>query len=329
MNPKPKTMLTVLMFGGTIAMQSDGGPGVTPTMTGEALVAALGPAAAPFDLSVETVRLAPSANLGLADVRAMLERIEAAKAAGRQGVVIALGTDTLEEVAFALDLLAPDGVAVVLTGAMRNPTLPGADGIANLLAALQVAATPFAQGCGPVVVINDEIHAARFVRKAHPFSLGAFTSSPLGPIGWISEGRPRRLTNPVRSPALRLADGPLKRVALLTTWLGDDGALLSAAIEAGFDGLVIEGFGAGHLPEALAPIAGAAAQAMPVVLASSTGPGETGRRTSGFVGGEIDHIGRGQIPAGTLSGRKARLYLSLLLQAGADIDAVRAAFAAL
>src|SRR3546814_1927587 len=73
------------------------------------------------------------------------------------------------------------------TGAMRNPSLPGADGPANLLAAVRVAVCARAHGMGCLVVLNDEIHAARFVRKAHTSSPAAFTSGPAGQLGWLSE----------------------------------------------------------------------------------------------------------------------------------------------
>lgn len=73
---------------------------------------------------------------------------------------------------------------------MRNPSLPGADGPANLLAAVQVAATPEARGLGALVVFNDEIHAARFVAKTHTSSLSAFRSRPVGALGWLTEGVP-------------------------------------------------------------------------------------------------------------------------------------------
>lgn len=75
------------------------------------------------------------------------------------GVVVSQGTDTLEETAFLADLVWSRDAPLVLTGAMRNPTLPGADGPANLLAALQVAASDDARGQGALVVLADEIHA--------------------------------------------------------------------------------------------------------------------------------------------------------------------------
>src|SRR6185437_15072259 len=131
--------------------------------------------------------------LGLRDE--ILRRVED----GSAGIVITQGTDTIEETAFALDLLWAGHAPIVITGAMRNPTLPGADGPANLLAAVRVAASPAARGLGVLVVIADEIHAARFVSKRHTQSPAAFAALA-GPLGWVSEGDVRIVLVPVKRP---------------------------------------------------------------------------------------------------------------------------------
>jgi len=169
--------MTVVMFtlGGTIAM-SGSGPVVT-RMSGADLIAAV-PGLADFgtSLDVQDFHAVPSADLTYLE---MLEVVRAASEAvgqGAQGIVITQGTDTLEETAYLVDLLWPHEQPIVLTGAMRNPTLAGPDGPANVLAAARVAASPQARGLGALVAFNDEIHAARWVRKSHSTNPATFVS---------------------------------------------------------------------------------------------------------------------------------------------------------
>jgi L-asparaginase len=316
----------VLSLGGTIAMTpSDEGEGVEPRLDGSDLVAGVPELAAVAAIEADAFRRLPGAHLTFEDLAELVVRIDDEVARGATGVVVTQGTDTLEETSFFVDLLLESEAGVVFTGAMRNPTLPGADGPANLLAAVQVAASPAARGLGVLVVLNDEIHAARFVGKRHSTLPSAFRSA-VGPIGWVTEGEPRI---PVALPrSARIAGGEPRpaRVALVTASLADDGALAGAAAAGGFDGLVVEALGGGHVPATLVEPLTAAASRMPVVLASRTGQGETLRGTYAFPGSETDLIGRGLIPAGWLDGPKARVLLTALLRAGADSDGVREGF---
>jgi glutaminase/asparaginase family protein len=120
--------------------------------------------------------------------------------------------------------------------------------------------------------------------------------------------------------------GEIPAVALLTSTLGDDSRLVDAVAVLGYAGLVIAAFGGGHVPGHVVAALARAARRIPVVLASRALGGEMLQRTYGFPGSERDLLSRGLIPAGFLSGLKARVFLSLLLAAGADTDRVRVAF---
>ena len=312
-------------------MLPSGAGGVTPALDGAALVAAVPGLEEVAELTVVSFRRLGSAHLSLEDVIALYSEVARHIDGGAEGIVISQGTDTLEEVAFALDLLLDSVVPVAVTGAMRNPSLPGADGPANLLAAMRVAANSQARGLGVVVVLNDEVHAARYVRKTHTTSTSAFRSPLTGPLGWVVEGRVRIASRPTSRPRLGWEPGntpPIVPVALLSVSLGDDGRLIDLVQQAGYGGLVVEAFGAGHVHVPVAYRLKELAAVMPVVLASRTGSGETLRHTYDFSGSEKDLLSSGLIGAGPLDGPKARILLSLLLSTGATREQIAAEFAA-
>ena len=325
-----KSNVSVLALGGTIAMTPSDNGGVVPTLTGEMLVAAVPGLEALAQIDAQSFRQMPGAHLGFDDLEALADHIRELSTQGQQGFVITQGTDTIEETAFALDRLLDLDTPIIVTGAMRNPSVAGADGPANLLAAVQVAISDKAKGKGCLVVMNDEIHAARFVRKTHTSSPSAFTSPTGGPIGWISEGQVFFCFELKQLPAVRAgAEKRSARVALATVALGDDGEQINALAAARFDGMVVEATGGGHVPPSVADALEATAKRMPVVLASRTGTGNTLGKTYGFPGSEIDLQRRGLIRAGWLDGLKAKALLTLLLRRGvAEKDAISREFEA-
>lgn len=316
MQRKPK--VHVIVLGGTITMMPQALGGVVPTLDGEALTQSVHGLGALAEISVSTPFLVPSASITLGQIVDVAGLVRDAVHRGADGVVVVQGTDTIDETSFALDLMLKLDAPVVVTGAMRNPATIGADGPANLLAAVTVAAALEARGRGVLVTLNDEVHAARFVEKLHSIVPSAFDSPGRGPIGEVVEGALQIICG---YPRNRLANDIRVRsfvdVALLTATLGDDGRLLSVVAPAGYRGAVIVGMGGGHLPEAVADEAAALAQIMPVVLATRVPGGPILQRTYGYKGSERDLLGRGLIAAGRLSPTKARLLLAGLL--GADI----------
>ncbi|MFJ8043455.1 asparaginase [Kitasatospora sp. NPDC096147] len=323
-----KRTVAVFSLGGTIAMTTDPVTGgVVPALSAHDLLEAV-PALQGLDveLRVHDFRRLPGASLGFADLTALSAAIAEAFDAGCHGAVVTQGTDTIEETSFLLDLLHPGDQPIVVTGAMRNPTLPGADGPANLHAAVIAAADPRLTGAGAVVVLNDEIHTARSVRKSHTTSPAAFTSPATGPLGRLFEGRVHlhaafgpRVTFP--GPFT----GPAPRVTLHTVTLGEDGGAL-AALAGVSDGMVVAGFGVGHVPGTLLETLGVTASVIPVVLASRIGNGPVLEATYAFPGSEKDLLARGLLRAGHLDPYRARLLLHLLLAQGHGADRIAEAF---
>ncbi|MBR7827786.1 hypothetical protein KDK95_15815 [Actinospica sp. MGRD01-02] len=160
--------------------------------------------------------------------------------------------------------------------------------------------------------------------KTHSTSVTAFVSAP-GPIGYLAEGEPVFHGSPANAP--KLLD-PVRRdvhTALVTASVGDDGRLLPV-IGAHVDGLVVAGFGAGHVPGGYVDELEKLASRIPVVLATRTGRGPVLRRTYGFRGSESDPISRGVIPAGTLTPIKAKVLLHTALAIGTSSADIRALF---
>lgn len=322
-----KPRLLVLSLGGTITMVPSGSGGIAPSLGAAELVASVPELAEVAEIEAHSPFRLPSPSLTPAGLVDVALRIEAGFAAGCDAAVVIQGTDTIEESAFLLDLLVGGDRPVVMTGAMRGASAPSADGPANLLAAARVAASPEARGLGALAVLNDEIHAARFVQKSHTALTSAFTSPLAGPIGLVAEGRPRFLVRLARNPTLATGDGPPAPVALVKVAMGDDGRILAGLPELGFAGVVLEGMGAGHVHAEMAPILGNLAAQVPVVLASRPASGPMFTVTYGYPGGEIDLIARGLVPAGYLSALKARLLLGLCLRSKAAAGTVASAFA--
>lgn len=306
-------VITVFFLGGTISMS--GTSSAVARLGGDALLASVpGLTDLGVELDVRDFRRMPSASFTFADLLELVEQAEQAEQAP-DGVVVVQGTDTIEETAFLADLLWSADAPFVVTGAMRTPAMAGADGPANLLAAITVAADESARGRGALAVLNDEIHAARFVAKRHTSSPAAFESPDTGPIGRVVEGVPVFRYDVPRRPALTRPSRIDVHVPLLVATVGDDGALLDG-IGAGCAGLVVAGFGVGHVPEAWVERLGALAQRMPVVLASRIGAGPVLTRTYGAPGSETDLRNRGLLTCGHLTAYQARLLLLLLLSNG-------------
>ena len=318
--------IALLGIGGTIAMTGGGSAGVTPALDADRLRAALPSIEAIASVEAADVASMPSPHMGLDTLTSVRRAILDARARGCQGAVVSQGTDTIDESAFGLQLVHDWDCPVVVTGAMRHPAQPGADGPANLLDALRVAATPAHRGV--LVVLNATIHAPEQVAKRHTTRPDAFVSAG-GTLGGVIESRV--FLEPGRSPpglgAAAACQAPAP-VALLTAAMGDDGRLLDGLPERGYRGLVIDAMGGGHLPPAMATRLAGLPDEFPVIIASRTGGGCTLRETYGYAGGEIDLARRGVIRAGRLTGLKARVAVSLLLGAGLEGPGIRAFFEA-
>jgi L-asparaginase len=235
------------------------------------------------------------------------------------GVVVTHGTDTIEETAFLCDVTVASDKPVVFAGAMRNGSEVSADGPRNLLCASQVAEAAAARGIGTVLVLNDEIHAARWARKQDSSRVSAFVSPGHGPIGIVVPGSVTITVRPPRRFLLPIPDS-LPPVPVVQTYTGIEEHLIEAVLDAtGAAGLVLEGTGLGNVPgAAMRGIAAAIERGLPVVTATRVPTGGV-HAIYGGPGGVVTLRELGVIGAGGLSAAKARLLLMLLLAAGGDV----------
>ena len=321
--------LSLITTGGTIGSRVDPATGGAVPAVSAAELIALTP-----ELSkIATIRAAEfgllqSWNIGPGTM------VELARVVGQSldderasGAIVTHGTDTMEETAFALDLLVDSESPVVLTGAMRNASEPDFDGPRNLIAAARVAASDEARGRGAMVVMNGEIHAARFVMKTHTTNFDAFSSPECGTMGVVGE-KVSFHYDLAPLPKLRPARAE-ERVYLVRMTAGSDELFLRTLLDAGAAGVVIEGSGAGNVPDCWHDaIAALIAARIPVVLVSRC---ITGRIVPGYGGRGGGRTLRelGVIDGGWLSGPKARIALSLGLGDGMSVEEAHALFAAL
>jgi L-asparaginase len=204
------------------------------------------------DASPVPFRSVGSTAIGPADWVALRDLIQetAARDSDLAGIVILHGTATLEETAFFLDLTLAVPQPVVLVGAQRPMSALGTDAGANLVTALRVAGSEAARGLGVLVVLNDEIHAARDVVKTSTYRVQTFRSADFGALGhvdgdtvWITRAPNRR-----HAPGAAFAGAPfdaLPRVDIVLSYAGADGTMVEAAMAAGAPGIVSAGLAPG------------------------------------------------------------------------------------
>lgn len=316
-------LIKILTTGGTIAMKEKKGAGALPALTAKDLESLLPPDVGPVEM--EEFSNLPSAHMTTDFIFKLSQRVKEVVAAEEViGVVITHGTDVMEETAYLLDLVVDTEKPVVLTGAMRTASQVGYDGIANLKAAIRVASSSEARDLGALVVMNDEVHAARYVTKSHTQALDTFQSPSWGPLGRVDGDqvvigkRVKREHIPCQGLA---ADVPLIKLAV-----GLDDRFLHQVIERRADGVVIEALGGGRVPPWwMATIKEAIKRGLVVVIASRCPSGRV-YDEYGYEGGYRDLKRAGCIFAQGLSGQKARIKLMVALGSTPDRGAIQGMF---
>ena len=300
--------ILVLHTGGTIAMKEDAlTGGVTPDVANPLMDASV---ALPLDveLVVEDIFNLPSPQITPEHMLQLKERIQIAKIAGFDSIVITHGTDTLEETAFFLDTTIGNLLPIVVTGAMRSSNELGSDGLYNFESAIRVAACDKAVDKGVMVVMNDEIHSARYVTKTHTTNVATFRTPTLGPIGLVTKSRILFMQELLPAPHWDV-DRVDSLIPIIKAYAGMHGELFTALAQSSIDGLVIEALGAGNLPpDTLPPLQQMLDRGLPIVLVSRCFNG-VAEPVYSYTGGGRQLQEMGIIFSNSLNSQKARIKL--------------------
>lgn len=306
-----RNKVVVITTGGTIAMRDDGA-GAQPALSGTDLVEQLPQFDTDIEIEHEVFSNIPSSHLTTKQLwqlqKTVSDRVERLYV---RGAVITHGTDTLEETAYLLDYTIPSDRAIVVTGAMHHANQVGYDGLHNLASAIRVAVSPEADERGTMVVLNGEIHAARYVTKFKSHGVDAFQSPGYGPMGRIIDDKIHWNWNLDRDvlPVRALESD----VHLLTATVGMPNSLLRHLIDKRVRGIVIEGFGGGRVPPWwMEPIREAAEAGVVVVVATRSVVGQSGDSYN-YPGSYRDLEEAGVVFAEGISGPKARIKLMAAL----------------
>ena len=304
--------ILVLHTGGTISMQADQN-GAVESSPINPMTQVTSPLENIEVVSVDFLNL-PSPHIQIDHMMMIYKKIRE-EASHFDGFVITHGTDTLEETAYFLDTMSIPQKPIVMTGAMRSSNELGSDGIYNYRTALRVAADEKSADKGVLVVMNDEIHAAKYVTKTHTTNVSTFQTPTHGPLGLVTKREIlffKAADKRVRFD-LQAINGV---VPIIKSYADMDTILLDALVEAHISGLVIEALGAGNLPPAsIAAIKKLINKQLPIVLVSRCFNG-IAEPVYAYDGGGIQLEELGVLFVKELNSQKARIKLLIAVNAG-------------
>ncbi|PSM51648.1 asparaginase II [Campylobacter blaseri] len=324
-----KPTIYILATGGTIAGSGSGELDTaytSGTVTVDKLIAAV-----PEINKIATIKGEQISNIGSQEMNnevwlKLAKRVNELLAKDADGVVITHGTDTMEETAYFLNLTVKSDKPIVMVGAMRNSSSLSADGPLNLFNAVNVAIDKQSKGKGVVVVMNDEIHAAREVTKTHTSGVDTFKSPNSGKIGTVFYGKVKYYMTPTRKHTktsdFNIANiKELPKVDIIYNHSNDNPIFVNAAVKDGTKGIINAGMGNGNpYPSVLEALGDAVKGGVVVVRDSRVGSGET------TMDGEVDDKKYGFLTSDNLNVQKARVLLMVALATTDDKEKIQEYF---
>ncbi|MCM3692867.1 asparaginase [Neobacillus niacini] len=309
--------VVLLTTGGTIASKpnKDSGKLASGELTGEEL-AAMCNLPKDIEVVVESVFQKASIHITFDDLVVLKNKIvqyfEDDKVSG---VVVTHGTDTLEETAYFLDLTIMDPRPVVITGSQRSPEDLGSDVFINLRHAIYSACSEDLRNAGAVVVFNERIFAARYVKKEHASNIQGFNVFGFGYLGIIDNDVVHIFQRPIKREYFAI-QSPIPQVEIVKCYIGADGKFIKAARESGVRGIILEGVGRGQVaPQMMEEIEKSLSEGIVLVITTSAEEGSV-YTTYDYKGSAYDLYNKGVILGSDNDSKKARIKLAVALASG-------------
>ncbi|MFD1018511.1 asparaginase [Thalassobacillus hwangdonensis] len=306
--------VVLLTTGGTIASvpNEDSGKLSSGALSGQELAQML---ALPedIDIHIDSAFQKPSMHITFDDLLMLKEKIETYfEDESINGVVVTHGTDSLEETAYFLDLTIKDDRPVIITGSQRSPGQMGSDAYINLRHAIYAACSEDLHQAGAVVVFNERIFPAKYVKKEHASNIQGFNAFGFGYLGIIDNDEVHIYQRPIKRETYSIIK-PIPRVEIIKCYLGADGTFIKAAREAGVSGIVLEGVGRGQVaPDMMEEIIKSIEAGITVIITTTSEEGAV-YTAYDYLGSAYDLYKHGVILGDDDDSKKARMKLSVIL----------------
>jgi L-asparaginase len=312
--------ITLITTGGTIASKEvSKGLLNSGAISGEEL-ASLCDLPNGYEIKIIDIMQVPSMHINFDSMNLIRKAIEQElKDKSVNGIVVTHGTDSLEETAYFLDLSINDHRPIVVTGSQRSPHEIGTDVFSNLKNSIYTASNELLHNSGVVVVFNERIYSAKYVKKVHASNLQGFESFGYGYLGIIDNDIVSIYQKPIRKESFRIQKN-LPRVDIVKCHTGQDGVFIDAAVAAGAKGIVLEGVGRGQVtPMMIDAIQKALDAQIKIVMTTSAEEGKV-YPSYGYEGSAHDLQNRGVILGEDYDSKKARIKLAVLLSSEESVN---------
>lgn len=309
-----KKKIAIVFTGGTISMKVDPSLNAAiPSMSSEEIMAKVTNIEKFAEVEIVKFSNIPGPHMTLAKMLDLSNIIkDLSNRSDINGIVVTHGTDTLEETAYFLDLTLETKKPIIVVGAMRNGSELGYDGPSNIASAICTALSPDAANRGVLVVLNNEVNAAREVTKTNTLALNTFKSPEFGPLG-IVDNDEVIFYRDCKPHEIMPINNVSTKVGLIKCGVDMDSSLINYMIDNKYNGIVLEGMGRGNIPPLMVDgVIRAYKNNIPIVLVSRC---HTGRvlDTYGYEGAGKTLTDAGIILGFNLPGQKARIKLIVSL----------------